>query len=455
MKRRILVASAIAASVLLVVLGFWPGDGGNGRVYAFSDVPAILDATRTIHFKGRGCVAVSPEPPDEQKWFPLETWLDLENGRSRTLAASYGVRTGGSGAVWSITPYENVSDGQYRMRIDHTEKTVSFVRDSPYEHLLIHRRAANGLFAMMFGYPFESSNSAKVGQESIEGVTYDIWESDAILAGSNDVGAKAKCWLSPETGQMGRIHTWRRIQGGSTPGTLGQHGWVPVWQFERIERDVMIPAGTFETEPPAGYSVTNAKADAVVKDLDDEGGPRVNNLELDIRISFTLDDGSVIVAWRGIDHDEPAAGADLFASLEVGGPLPELPVELVGLKPYGRDADITYEGRHLAWTEKNGKRIEWAIYVPRAAPPARASFPMYVGLHRFNPSDSLKGGSMTPSVNADIVVDRDDFDRFVRGAMAELSDDGQAPAYVTYDNVTALSQQIRVSPADNAEGAND
>jgi hypothetical protein len=36
----------------------------------------------------------------------------------------------------------------------------------------------------------------------------------------------------------------------------------------------------------------------------------------------------------------------------------------------------------------------------------------------------------------------DDFDKWVRGAMAELSDSGTAPDQVTYQSVSQLIQQI-------------
>lgn len=443
MRRRILATSAIAASLVLVVLGFWPGEGGNGRLYAFADIPAMLDATRTIHFEGRGYVTVNPEPPDDMKWFPKETWLDLENGRSRSLFANFGVICSDSGPEWWVAPIETVIDGQYRMTIDHTEKKVSFERVSPYEHLLSKRRAANGLFAMMFGSSHRFWGLSKIGEESIGDVAFDVWEGEATPAGYKEPAVKTKCWLSPKTGTIGRIHAWGR----NLPEVIDEQKWAHIHQLELIERNVPLPADIFNTDPPTGYEVTGDKTSALLGDLDDEGGVRVNNLEIDIRVSFTLDDGSVIVAWRGLDRVEPADEAHIFSELEVGGPLPKLPVQLVGLKLRGCERELTYEGRHLAWTHKNGKFIEWAICVPRAEPPDRASFEDYQVLHRFNPADRLENGQMTARVRGDIIITRDDFDTFVQGAMVELSDDGRPPAHVTYDNVAELSKDIRESLA--------
>ena len=48
-----------------------------------------------------------------------------------------------------------------------------------------------------------------------------------------------------------------------------------------------------------------------------------------------------------------------------------------------------------------------------------------------------------------------DFDALVRGAMAELSDDGQAPDHVTYEQVMELSKKLRESlPAQTPDPRN-
>ncbi len=45
----------------------------------------------------------------------------------------------------------------------------------------------------------------------------------------------------------------------------------------------------------------------------------------------------------------------------------------------------------------------------------------------------------------DLIIEQDEFDTFVRGAMAELSDEGKAPEYVTYQKVLQLTKKIRNS----------
>jgi hypothetical protein len=43
----------------------------------------------------------------------------------------------------------------------------------------------------------------------------------------------------------------------------------------------------------------------------------------------------------------------------------------------------------------------------------------------------------------DPIAGRDEFDDFVRGAIAERSDDGKPPADLTYDNVMKMAEQAR------------
>lgn len=44
-------------------------------------------------------------------------------------------------------------------------------------------------------------------------------------------------------------------------------------------------------------------------------------------------------------------------------------------------------------------------------------------------------------------IKANEFDLFVREAMAELSDDGKAPEHVTYENVMRWAKEIRASLA--------
>jgi hypothetical protein len=64
-------------------------------------------------------------------------------------------------------------------------------------------------------------------------------------------------------------------------------------------------------------------------------------------------------------------------------------------------------------------------------------------LYRFNldPEPKWKIGL---TVDCSLLIDSaNEFDKWVLGAMAELSDDGEPPDGVTYENVLRLVEQIR------------
>jgi len=67
---------------------------------------------------------------------------------------------------------------------------------------------------------------------------------------------------------------------------------------------------------------------------------------------------------------------------------------------------------------------------------------MYI--YRLNPPDRPIKGKGTFGVSTDIEITNEmQFNDLVLGAMAELSDDGVAPAHITYKNVMELSKQLQ------------
>jgi hypothetical protein len=159
--------------------------------------------------------------------------------------------------------------------------------------------------------------------------------------------------------------------------------------------------------------------------------------------------------------------AELFEGLEVGLSLPTLPVEVIcGLIPQRKahdlhvegfdlrrqevmyeDRSVVYAGRYLAHTRKKGKHYEWAVYVPdRDVDAIKVSHrcEIVAGLDPDNPW-WWSGLERFNLFNNSTIIEEDEFDTFVRGAMAELSDSGLAPEHVTYDNVLNLADEIRES----------
>jgi hypothetical protein len=102
-------------------------------------------------------------------------------------------------------------------------------------------------------------------------------------------------------------------------------------------------------------------------------------------------------------------------------------------------------GRHLAWTQKAEKCYEWGIYVAAAEMPRRETFEGYkivqeydVEAHRFGGNPNL--------VHPDLVIaSEQEFDTWVPGAMAAVSEKDKAPDHVTYQNVLQLAKEIRHS----------
>jgi hypothetical protein len=78
--------------------------------------------------------------------------------------------------------------------------------------------------------------------------------------------------------------------------------------------------------------------------------------------------------------------------------------------------------------------------------PERNTFGTYkvISKYNFGPRPFFDGrpGEITQELT---INSEQEFDIWVRGAMAELSDDGKAPESITYRNVLKLAEKIRNS----------
>jgi len=105
--------------------------------------------------------------------------------------------------------------------------------------------------------------------------------------------------------------------------------------------------------------------------------------------------------------------------------------------------EVTYTGRHLAFTKKDGWYYEWAFYVPTEPLPTSSERPFHRMLCRFNlPQEPPPQVGNPLSENK---IKAQEFDLFVREAMAELSDDSKAPVHVTYENVMRWAKETRAA----------
>jgi len=404
------------------------------KAYAITDVPELFKKASVIHTQGR-IYFPRHKMPDGQEIPPvqMEKWIDLENARVRSTGVGLSV---GPNEV-RINLGETVSDGEYKMCLSHTDKYAVFFKISNYQRMLEKYHSLDQMFGQMFGDIDKLEDSfVRTGQEEIGGVKYDIWEAEVVQFVTKQT-ERYKYWLSPSTGQSARVEVWLELDNGQ---------WALGYEYYLIERDVEVPATIFTTEPPQGYALKNTKATATALELDDGGSVHCRSLTLDPRISFTLSDGSVILAWYSVDKESTTPQRELFEGLEFGGALPKLPVEIYALKPSGWPGDTTYIGHHLAYTQKAEKFIEWSVYVPDGPAPKRSEMLGYDAVYRFNLGEREPKCVFGYTAEYGILIKTaENFDWWVRGAMAELSDDGKAPESVTYESVLQLAEQIRES----------
>ncbi len=431
-----LAAAAVVIIAVGIVVHYFTG-AGTTPVYGITDLPELLRSAKNIYAKGWMYVPPIVPPGQERRKMVFEFWIDLENGRMRYTSPSTEIRDG------KVTAKERqiISDGEYIMQIDHTEKTVFFRKLSSFQGVLQTYQNLDTHLKQLFGNPEQMDKHELTGEEQIEGINYQIWEgeiSQVPAAGGTAARMKVRSWLSPHSGNLGRVKVWAK---------LGNKDWFPLMEIYRFERNTVIPEDVFATEPPEGYTLHNNKETAHTKELV-MGSFYGAGFSFIYHINFKLSDGSVIFCWSSEDTNSQDSQAALFAKLQFGGSLPKLPVEAYGLKQIGWPSKgITYSGHHIAYTKKQGKFYEWAIYTPDKKPQSDDAF-AYQILHRFNPESIKENWQLNVTLVAGIKIETaDEFNVLVRGAMAELSDDGKAPEDVTYESVLQLTKQIRESLA--------
>ena len=461
---------AAAAAAVLVAVGLWPEagrNGGSGRVYALSDVPGLLRSAKVLHLHGWAS-------SDQRVKLVKDYWLDAANGRWHISHRVAGLVDGfpppeelkkmkNRGREW-------VFDGEYRMTLldeapgapgdPSLKTTVEFARLTPFQRKLGLRRYYGWVTENLAD--FEDARAlglfARIGQETIDGVAFEIWESQHDM-GHHDESAdtvvfdgqnliRIKVWLSPKLGVLARVEKWV-----NEPETHGN--WVLGEVAETIERDVAPPPGIFDTVPPPGCTLKNTKETASVDTLDTGGySEEIGDLGLRYYVGFNLGDGTILLGWRSQVRGSTESQAALFQDLVPGGPLPKLPIEIHTLLPQNPGCQITYTGRHLAWTQKGGRFYEWSLFVPDkdlTLPEDRCTGNLELRC-TLNVSDSAAAsGQKTLRYGGDWVAadtrvkDQAEFQELVLEAMAELSDGSIVPESITYEYVLNLSQQLRES----------
>ena len=239
--------------------------------------------------------------------------------------------------------------------------------------------------------------------------------------------------------------------------------WFQHAEFNQIEYNVSILNDVFATKIPEGYSSTNTKQSAFLNELFQNSNyiwydqnDKKTSQKITSYACFTLNDGSVILGWScttgttiGSTETDPESDIyqkEIFRELLVGSPLPKLPFVYYTVSPINEEPGIKYQGRHITYTLKNNVFHEWSIYVPDNKLDKYYGQLNYNLHYKSNREDVIKNGATTLGEIGDIRIEnKNDFDTFVLGAMAELSEDGKAPEGVTYESVLQLTKQIRES----------
>ena len=416
------------------------------KAYAMSDVPQLLRGAKTVHLRSWYYQQTTPSGDRDRVKLTAEAWFDLDRGRYRKIVPSV---ADGEGAG-SVKQQVVVCDGRVVMTVDHADKSVSYEKLTPFQ-ARYQTRAGVEQFLRRIGHAFgpgQGDLQTKVAQETIEGKQYDVYVGEMTRGGA---GIRFRTWFAPATGDIGRLIVWTRQAKGD---------WLEYMGLDSVERDVPLPRGAFGIEPPAGYTRRNTPETAPVRTLKPSGA-QLGQLRLATFPSFVMPDGSVIVCWYSEDLTAGPPRPEVFRSLKPGGPLPELPIVIRGLEPItvGKLLDYMagivaatgpavkppqYVGRHLATTTKGGRVHEWSLYVPVSAAPPRDAISTYRCVHEFTPRDRRVGGTIHVALDMLMPVGAEDFDPFVRGQMAELSDTG-APKDVTFESVVKLSKTIRAT----------
>jgi hypothetical protein len=419
--------AAAAVIIIAAVLSITFLDKLTSPAYGISDLPELLLSARTLHVRAWSYFPEDISPGQVQRRVALESWFDLENGLSRTMSAGYN-NVPEDTSLWLL---ETIFDGQYKMVINHSEECVTFQRISPLVQKLHLHQDMRVFINQILGNPERLDRFTKVGEEVIDGAQYDIWQGEVKFPLFGEV-LRIKSWISPTTGGLERVFVWLNERDS--------------YEVETVERNVDISADVFATETPEGYKLLTTKENADIAELQFGSTCYQNTLSVSTHISFTMPDGSVVMAWHSADQECDVSQADLFRGLEAGGPLPKLPIEIYVLRTVGTGECIDYNGRHLSYTRKGGKFYEWSIYVSAQDPMVRSDFLGYYPVPRFNPPQDKVTFSL--GLQHDFLIeDQQDFNTLVLGAMAELSDDGTVPENVTYDEVLQVAQEIRESLA--------
>jgi len=427
-----LAAAVVVIIAALIGLNQFGGSfDGSSKVYAMSDVPELLGSAETLYMKGR--IYLPPlEEDGESEVVDIEHWLDFENGRWRSTTPG---TISGHDELKIILSERICDGGEFELILEHMEKQGSFSKLSQLQRKLRCRGLLETIMIFVCGDPKLFDLYKIAGEEELDGQTYNIWELSIEHEKMPDF--KMQSWLSPVTGDFAQAIVWMKE---------GEKDWIKQLEVTSLKQNLIIPDSVFAMDVPDDYYLINTRETAPKRQIGSMSGGH-GPYRLNMHTLFTLRDGTVIACWSSRNIDSQDSQVHLFADIEMGGGFPKLPFEVYALEASVNEKKEVFHGRHLCFTELEGKFYEWGIYVPaEKIEPRQSRVQSYSLIYR---NHIEAEGAFRLATSADLLVkNKDDFETFVLGAMKEFSDQGEVGADITYEGVLQLAQQIRESLAE-------
>ena len=439
MKSRMTKLASAAAVIIIIglAIGLWPQASLTGKAYGLTEALTLYKQAGIVHIKGWSFFVKDTAEGPELSGLPREEWIDRERGCFRTLRPA-----GSFAASPKETPntYLTVSDGHYMMETyygeqnasDELTRGVEYRQLSPFQQRLQMQTMQN---ILDYYDVSDVEGFTKTGSETLGGEILDIWQGEVTAPGNTVPYKKLMVWLSPASGEIKQIFRWTNAQKNHN-----EVGWL-LASISNFEYEVTPPKGCFDMAPPPGAECKNTKETAPRMGL----GMYEDRQTFYTCVAFNLNNRGIILVWHA--HLEGQGSQEhLFKNLEPGGPLPELPAQITELVPWPMKEDVVYVGRHLAYSQKADKFYEWSLYVPNKDVAERKLFTSLKVRKEFR-NCSERDFPSRPNLVADEVYigSEEEFDSWVLGAIAELSDDGIVPTQVTYHNVMQLTEVLRQS----------
>jgi hypothetical protein len=256
---KIKTVAAVVAVTLLVGTGAVAALNGGFAREAAEPKPGAANAgqrapePQTLRLEGcRYIYFPDPEFPAFEKAtvVPDAVWIDVPNARMRQI--SFVSSTSPATGERRLDSLDIRIAGELLMEArSRGKKVIYFRRDAAAQraHLLKSLQSWVSSHA-----PGALTDYTKVGRESIDGKSFEIWERTEELphAGAHEVrrAMRTRYWISADTGAIGRLEQWLKHEPSGV--------WQPGYIVSRLEWGAPIPADLFlPLDVPQGYEAVN------------------------------------------------------------------------------------------------------------------------------------------------------------------------------------------------------